>query len=232
MTPILLQKTLLRLVNTGIITISAQGDARPVKRQTDEQLMERLQQGQTDALDELYNRYVRRLHAYCWSITRSSGLQDPEDLVQDVFLRLIKGAHTFDPERASFRTWVFRIARNRCTDAMRRAKLLRFVPLGSRVGRDASAGESEAEGALVDPRENVKDSVLRALAIEAVRNCIDELGNPDEKQAIVLYYLGGKVYREIGQVLGKSTSMARNRVKAAREKVRRCLERRGITPVS
>jgi RNA polymerase sigma-70 factor (ECF subfamily) len=204
--------------------------ASPVNRVTDEQLMERLQQGQTDALDELYNRYARQLLAYCWSITRSSGLQDPEDLVQDIFLRLIKGAHTFDPEKASFRTWMFRIARNRCTDAMRRAQILRFVPLGQRAGGDAGAGESEAEEALVDPQENIEDSVVRALMIEAVRSCIDELGNPDEKQAIVLYYLGGRVYRDIGQVLGKSTSMARNRVKAAQDKVRRCLERKGVTP--
>jgi RNA polymerase sigma-70 factor (ECF subfamily) len=204
---------------------------RPVKTLTDEQLMERLQLGQTEALDELYSRYSRRLYAFCWSITRSSGPQDPEDLVHDVFLRLIKGAHTFDPEKASFRTWIYRIARNRCTDVIRRARLIQFMPLGRGAERDAGARESEAEEALVDQRENVEDSVLRALAIEAVRNCIDELGNLDEKQAIVLYYLGGKVYREIGQILGKSTSMARNRVKAAQDKVRRCIERRGVAPV-
>jgi RNA polymerase sigma-70 factor (ECF subfamily) len=202
---------------------------RPVNILTDEQLMERLQQGQTNALDELYSRYARRLYAFCWSITRSSGLQDPEDLVQDVFLRLIKSAHTFDPEKASFRTWVYRIARNRCTDAIRRARLIRFIPLGKSAVGDTGA-EDSGEEMLVDQREKVEDSVLRTLAVEAIRDCIDELGSPHEKQAIVLYYLGGKVYREIGQILGKSTSMARNRVKAAQDKVKRCLERRGFAP--
>ena len=204
---------------------------RPVKRLTDEQLIQRLQQGRTDALDELYSKHARQLYAFCASITRSSDPQGPEDLVQDIFLRVIKGAHTFDSRKASFRTWVYRIARNRCADAMRRARLIQFIPLGKRAGRDTGAGKPEAEEELVDERANVEDSVLRTLAIEAVRDCIDELGNPDEKQAIVLYYLGGKVYREIGQILGKSTSMARNRVKAAQEKVRRCLERKGVVPV-
>jgi DNA-directed RNA polymerase specialized sigma24 family protein len=73
---------------------------------------------------------------------------------------------------------------------------------------------------------------MRASVVQAVRDCIQELDHPDEKQAIVLYYLGDKVYREIGDVLGKSTSMARNRVKAAQDKVPRCLERKGIDAVS
>ena len=69
---------------------------------------------------------------------------------------------------------------------------------------------------------------MRASVMEAVRDCINKLENEDERQAIVLYYLGDKVYKEIGEILGKSTSMARNRVKSAQDKVRRCLERKGI----
>jgi DNA-directed RNA polymerase specialized sigma24 family protein len=44
----------------------------------------------------------------------------------------------------------------------------------------------------------------------------------------LLYYLGGKVYREIGQVLGKSTSTAKNRIQSAQEQLKRCLEDKGI----
>ena len=40
--------------------------------------------------------------------------------------------------------------------------------------------------------------------------------------------MGEKVYSEIADVIGKSTSMARNRVNAAEEKVRRCLEEKGV----
>ena len=80
---------------------------------TDEELMERLKGGETDAIDELYKRYARRLHAFCYRITSSEA---SEDLVQDVFMRVITAAHKFDSGKASFRTWVFRIARNRCID--------------------------------------------------------------------------------------------------------------------
>ena len=192
---------------------------------TDEHLMERLCQGQTDALDELYKRYAKKLYAFCYHSTRSKNPQDAEDVAQDVFVRVIKAAHTFNPHKASFRTWMFSIARNRCIDVSRRRGRFSFIPLGKREDDEEGLALKDT---LADESEDVERSVIRASMIEAVRDCIAQLDNEDEKQAIVLYYLGGKVYREIGVILGKSTSMARNRVKSAQEKVKRCLERKGI----
>jgi RNA polymerase sigma-70 factor, ECF subfamily len=196
---------------------------------TDEQLMGQLQQGNAGALDELYRRHARGLYAFCRNLAPAS--HDAEDLVQDVFLRVIKSAHTFDPQRASFRTWLYRIARNRCIDLARRASLIRFLPIGRRAEGDERREEIVAEDALVDERQDVEALAAKANIIEAVRDCIDRLEHRDEKQAILLYYLSGMVYREIGKVLEKSTSMARNRVKAAQEKVKQCLERMGIDTV-
>lgn len=198
-------------------------------RLTDEQLMERLQQGQTDALDQLYRRYARKLCAFCYNATCSSS---PEDLVQDVFVRVIKGAHTFRPDRSSFRTWVFRIARNHCIDVNRRDQIIKFISIRKWADRDDGVEEFLPEDALVDEDENIARTVERAAEMEAVRDCIGELENEYEKQAIKLYYLTSKVYREIGEILGRSTSMARNRVKSAQDKVKRCLERKGIVAVA
>jgi RNA polymerase sigma-70 factor (ECF subfamily) len=194
--------------------------------------MDRLQQGQTSALDELYRRYAPRLCVFCRNFLRSPVARDPEDVVQDVFVRVIKSAHTFDPGKASFRTWLFRIARNRCLDVARRGKLLRFLPIGTRAELDNRREELASEQVMVDESADVETKVARASATKAVRDCIAALENKDERQALILYYLSGKVYREIGEILGKSTSMARNRVKAAQEKVKHCLERHGIDSVA
>lgn len=202
-------------------------------RLTDEQLVERLQQGQSAALDQLYNRYARKLYAFCYTTTHAA---NAEDLVHDVFLRVIKASHTFNPQKASFRTWLFRIARNHCIDVSRRAKRFKFMPLGdsaagSEDGEGSVGEQSIAEGAIVHQAESVESTVIRSSMVEAVRDCIDQLEQPDEKQAILLYYLADQVYREIGEMLGKSTSMARNYVKSAQEKVKRCLEGKGIHSV-
>ena len=190
--------------------------------------MEQLQQGQTEALDELYARYARKLYAFCSYITRAQRQDDAEDLVQDVFLRVIRSAHTYDPRRASFRTWLFGIARNHCIDKMRRRSKIRMVPLEGSAEQDRHKDGLVPEEAIVDDREDVEGTVAQAALIEAGRDCIQELVNGNERQAFLLYYLGGKVYREIGAILGRSTSTARNWIQAARDQVRRCLEGKGI----
>ena len=203
-----------------------------MNRSTDEQLMERLKQGQTGALDELYRRYARKLYAFCYNTMRFQNPQETEDLVHDVFVRVIKAARTFNPQKASFRTWMFRIARNHCIDVVRRKKIFQIIPLGKRAAQNDHEEEPAPEDTIADQDENVESSVIRTSVIEAVRDCVNGLDNADEKQAIALYYLGGKVYREIGEMLGKSTSMARNRVQSAQDKVKRCLERKGVHSVS
>jgi RNA polymerase sigma-70 factor (ECF subfamily) len=151
-----------------------------------------------------------------------------EDLVQDVFLRVCKSAHTFDPRRASCRTWLFRIARNRCIDVMRRAGRVRMLPILDRSQSEGEGGASVPESILVDERQDPERDAVRASILEALRACIEALSDESERQALLLYYLGGKVYREIGQILGRSTSTAKNRIQSARDALKRCLEAKGI----
>lgn len=193
---------------------------------TDEQLMYQLQQGYVGALDELYRRHARDLYVFCRNVAPAS--HDPEDLVHDVFLRVIRGAHTFNAQRASFRTWLYSIARNRCIDLARRARLICFLPIVRRGEAEERREETAPESVLADEKQDPESLAVKADEIDAVRDCIERLEHRDEKQAILLYYVSGMVYREIGEVLGKSTSMARNRVRAAREKVRQCLESKGF----
>ena len=157
--------------------------------------------------------------------------QQLDDLVQDVFLRVIKSAHTFDPQRASFRTWLLRIARNHCIDLGRRRGLIRFVPLLGEAEPHDEPGAAAAGVEIAVVETSAEQPLMHASLVQAVRDCIQRLDSADERQAVLLYYLGGKVYRQIGEVLGESTSMARNRVKAGQEKVRRCLEDKGINGV-
>ncbi len=191
---------------------------------TDEQVVERLKKGKSRALDELYRRYAGPLYAFCQSLTRSA---EPEDIVHDVFMRVIESADAFNPDRASFRTWLFRIARNRCIDLGRRDARVNMISLDKPVGSSKNPDGATLQDTLAANQESVEDTIIREAEVEAVRGCVDALEEDDERQAIVLYYFMGKVYREIGDILQKSTSTAKNYVTAARDKVKRCLEHKG-----
>jgi len=72
--------------------------------------------GDESTFRELVEPYRRQLHLHCYRILGS--LQDAEDIVQETLLAAWRGLSGFE-ERASLRTWLYRIATNRCLNALR-----------------------------------------------------------------------------------------------------------------
>ena len=199
-----------------------------MKGYTDEQLIEFLLQGDTSALDELYARYARSLFVFCDQTLSCGDDLAAEDLVQEVFIRVIKAAHTFDPGKASFRTWLYRIARNRCIDTKRRKSRFAFLRLDRRSSIDSPDDQLSLDEVLPGPEEDIESQMIEADLHQAISECIQALENEEEKQALLLYYLADKVYREIATILGKSLSTAKNRVLSAQAKVKDCLASKGF----
>ncbi len=76
----------------------------------------RARAGDEDAFRELTDPYRHELQLHCYRIVGST--QEAEDLVQETLLAAWRGLEQFS-ERASIRTWLYRIATNRCIDALR-----------------------------------------------------------------------------------------------------------------
>jgi RNA polymerase sigma-70 factor, ECF subfamily len=97
---------------------------------SDEQLMARLTGPEVEAaLSELYDRYSRTVYGVGIKILgdRSSA----EEMVQEVFLKVWRSSGTFDPSRASFSTWLYRVTRSVALNLYRkRAHTIRPLPDG------------------------------------------------------------------------------------------------------
>jgi RNA polymerase sigma-70 factor (ECF subfamily) len=87
----------------------------------DEELVRRVADGDDRALSELYDRYSRPVYATGIRLLADAALA--EDLVQEAFTNVWRGAGTFDSERASFSTWLHRITRNRAIDLERKRRV-------------------------------------------------------------------------------------------------------------
>src|SRR5262252_3667360 len=92
---------------------------RKVRRMVTGDLLSRARAGDGEAFRELAESHRRELQVHCYRMLGS--LQDAEDAVQETMLAAWQGLGGFTEERASLRTWLYKIATNRCLNARRAA---------------------------------------------------------------------------------------------------------------
>ena len=87
---------------------------------TDEQLMSLVKAGQLDFLNELFNRYSKRIYNYFLKSTLERS--DSDDLTQELFIRVMRYRNSYK-EGSTVEFWVFQIARNMIKDHFRKMKV-------------------------------------------------------------------------------------------------------------
>jgi RNA polymerase sigma-70 factor (ECF subfamily) len=175
---------------------------------SDEQLMARLGGPELEAaLSTLYDRYSRTVYAVGLKILGERSLA--EELVQDVYLKVWRSSHTFDPSRASFSTWLYRVTRSAAIDLHRkRAHKVHPIPDGEShvlAARDSSA----------TPQEVVDESWLSW----RVSRALEALDGP-HREVIELAYFGGLSQREISERTGVPLGTVKSRTASAFKSLR------------
>lgn len=87
---------------------------------SDEALMQHVQKGAEWAFNVLYERYSQRILYFMYKMLRQDEAK-AQDLLQDVFLKIVEAPEKFDVKR-SFKTWIFTVAANSCKNYFRAQK--------------------------------------------------------------------------------------------------------------
>ena len=165
-------------------------------------------EGDSDAFAALYDRYTRPLINFFYKMCYDRGVA--EDLTQETFLRLVKYAARYRPE-ASFKTYLYTIARNLMIDRHRSRKSApKTVSTEVRVHEDGATLGSTIEGREVDTVKQLADRE----AADIVRTVLQQL--PEAQRSVfVLAEAQGLKYREISEILGVPVGTVKSRMNAA-----------------
>jgi RNA polymerase sigma-70 factor (ECF subfamily) len=146
------------------------------------------------AFEVLYRRYVDRVYSYAFY--QLGDHHDAEDATERTFLAALRAIRSYRDEGATFRAWLFRIARNTVANAHRTRSRRRVEPM------TAIQGEPHAIDA--DPA----GMAVRAEDARRVRAALADLPD-DRRQVVLLRFVDGLSAREAGLVLDRSEGAVR-----------------------
>ncbi len=170
--------------------------------------------GDGDAFRLLVERYSRSVFRLAYRMMGNE--QDAEDVVQEAFLRAYQQLNRYDG-RASFHTWIYRIASNYSLDLLRARK---------NRGRNEVVKEGEEQSQvdrLADSTPQADRLVFSNQVQAKLSSAMDELSE-HERTAFVLRHFEGLSVEQIGETLGVGQSATKNSIFRAVQKLRRALE--------
>jgi RNA polymerase sigma-70 factor (ECF subfamily) len=166
----------------------------------DSELVGRSCRGDKEAFSALYEKYQRKLYAFCYRIVLSR--ESAEDVVQTTFLKAYQALPTLDDHRL-FYYWLFSIARNEAFGQIRRQR--KAVAMGSlEEAEEVWDGDS--------PHEKLENEELHAL----VDRLLGQL-KPEYREALILRQYESLSYAEIAAVTGDTISAVESRLFKARK---------------
>lgn len=165
--------------------------------------------GDLHVLAQLYQRYMDLVYGVCLKYLKNP--EQAKDAVMQIFEELIEKLKKHEVE--NFRGWLYQLAKNHCLMQLRSRKNLRTV---------------EVPPSLMQSEENVHlNGVLeREENFKQLEYCLATLSE-DQRKAVQLFYIEGKCYNEIVELMGQNWNQVRSFIQNGRRNLKICMERTG-----
>jgi RNA polymerase sigma-70 factor (ECF subfamily) len=190
-----------------------EGETRQMEGLDLQSVIERARGQDSEALGEIYRRYVQRVFGLCRYMLDSR--ESAEDATSEVFLKLQRSIESYDGS-IPFPKWLLRVAGNQCIDALRRRQRGRRVIVveeGAAV-IEATSSEPSPLGAVIstEERTHVRETIARL---------------PENYRVpLILRYYSELSYDEIAQKLDLERNYVAALIFRAKQELRRRLAHR------
>jgi len=180
--------------------------------------IEAAQRGEPGAFDRLVDAYARRLHGFLYRLTGSR--QETEDLLQEVFLRLVRNIASYAHD-GRFEAWLFRIAANLVRDGVRRKQ--RAPTLIVRAGKDNGDGATDAVDEIEGSEPMADAGLMHGEAVDALNVALGQLSEA-EREVVMMRHYSQMSFKEIAAATGVPLGTALARGHRGLEKLRNIME--------
>lgn len=175
---------------------------------TDEELVEQYLATRNNYFFELiYHRFSKKIFGKCMSLLKDESLA--QDATQDILMKIMLNLAKFGG-RSKLSTWIYSITYNFCIDFIRKMKK-----------RKESSIEDQLE--IEDEGDEIEDKILLEMQFEHLKYALDEIPE-DDKAVLMMKYMDDMSIAEICEVLDKSESAIKMKIKRAKHKITRVSE--------
>ena len=192
---------------------------------TDDALMAAYAAGDAAAFELLYARHRAGLYRFVRRVLGSALGGQVDEVFQDAWLRVVQARTRWQPQGASFRTWLFTLAHHRAIDLLRKGG--REVALDAFEGEDGEPRQPDAAAwqhwpapAAAAPQGD--ELAFWRRAGERLLACLDELPLP-QRSAFLLHHDDGLSLAEVAGALEVGFETAKTRLRYAMSKLRTCM---------
>jgi len=216
---------------TDLLSSGPDADAKSKKKAMDEarkdedqQLVARTQQGDAGAFDDLVVKYTPRLYGLVYNMT--SNHEDTNDLLQDIFAKAYKAIRGFRG-KSSFYTWLHSIAVNMTLNFLKkrgRRFQLSLDDVDASIQNDKEFLEATASSS---PVREADLSELQKRLNEAMMKLSDE-----HRAVVTMFHIQGMPHAEISKILNVSEGTVRSRLFYANRQLQNYLDEFRKNPVT
>jgi len=155
------------------------------------------------AFTKLYHHYAPRIYSFL--VKNKAASEEAEEIAQEALMTLWQKSHLFDPEKSSLSTWLFRVARNKRIDRLRR-KIL--------------SDSDKKDPSLFPEAEKAADQKIESIQWEAKMRAAIKSLPPEQSLLIKMAFFEGKTHSQISNELSLSLGTVKSRIRLAFSKLR------------
>ena len=170
-------------------------------------IIKKVLNGDINQFNSLINKYYNELFKYAYN--QFEDVEETKDVLQEIFMRLYNNLNKYNPEKASFRTWMYRVATNYCINYRRKLKFT----------------IKDYDFSRVSSTEDIVENLIQHEQVDLAISIMKKNLSKKQYQIMILYFFSDLAHKDIADVMNLQPKTIRNIVSESVKKIKEIVRR-------